>query len=129
MLAEGIRNVAVVVTRYFGGTLLGTEGLVRAYTQAVKVGLDNCITGVMRQGLEIDLKTDYNGVGKVLYILGQHGLEPVDSQYEQDVQLTLRIPTNQAGGLRKELEEATCGRIGWDCKKQISFVDKKGMQS
>ena len=51
LLAEEIRNVAVVVTRYFGGTLLGTGGLVRAYTQAVKAGLDNCIVGVMTQGL------------------------------------------------------------------------------
>ena len=53
LLAEEIRNVAVVVTRYFGGTLLGTGGLVRAYSQAVKAGLENCVTGVMRQGVEI----------------------------------------------------------------------------
>ncbi len=129
LLAEEIRNVAVVVTRYFGGTLLGTGGLVRAYTQAVKAGLDNCIVGVMTQGLEIGLQTDYNGVGKVLYILGQHGLEPMDSQYGQEVLLTLRIPADQAAGLQKELVEATCGRIRWECKKEISFVDKKRTQS
>ncbi len=124
LLAEGIRNVAVVVTRYFGGTLLGTGGLVRAYTQAVKAGLDSCITGVMRQGLEIGLQTDYNGVGKVLYILGQHGLEPADSQYGQDVQMTLRIPTDQVEDLHRELVEATCGKIGWECKKEIRMEVK-----
>ena len=129
LLSEEIRNVAVVVTRYFGGTLLGTGGLVRAYTQAVKAGLDNCITGVMRHGLEIGLQTDYNGVGKVLYILGQHGLEPADSQYGQEVQLTLRIPADQAESLHRELVEATCGRIVWDRKKEITFVDKKSAQS
>lgn len=118
LLSEEIRNVAVVVTRYFGGTLLGTGGLVRAYTQAVKAGLDNCVTGVMRQGLEIDLQTDYNGVGKILYILGQRGLEPADSQYGQDVRLTLRIPADQAENLHRELVEATCGRIVWDRKRK-----------
>ncbi len=129
LLGAGVRNVAVVVTRYFGGTLLGTGGLVRAYTQAVRAGLDNCVTGVMRQGLEIVLRTDYNGVGKVLYILAQRGLEPVDSQYGQDVLLTLQIPLEQARRLQGELVEATCGRIGWERKKEISFVDKSRTQS
>ena len=69
--------------------------------------------------MEIGLQTDYNGVGKVLYILGQHGLEPADSQYGQDVQLTLRIPTDQAEDLHRELVEATCGKIGWERKKEI----------
>lgn len=129
LLAEEIRNVAVVVTRYFGGTLLGTGGLVRAYTQAVKAGLAESVTGVMRQGLEIDLQTDYNGVGKVLYILGEQGLEPVDSQYGQDVRLTLRIRKDQAQQLQKELVEATCGRIVWECKKEVRFIDKNGAKS
>lgn len=124
LLSEGIRNVAVVVTRYFGGTLLGTGGLVRAYTQAVKAGLDNCVTGVMRHGLEICLRTDYNGVGKVLYILGEQALEPVDSQYGEDVQLTIHIRTAQAENLQKQLVEATCGRISWEIKKEVSFIDK-----
>ena len=126
LLNEEVRNVAVVVTRYFGGTLLGTGGLVRAYTQAVKAGLASCITGVMRQGQEIVLQTDYTDVGKVLYILGQQGLEPTESRYEQEVQLTILIPTEHAPGLQKELVEATCGRIGWECKKELSFVDKRG---
>lgn len=129
LLTEEIRNVAVVVTRYFGGTLLGTGGLVRAYTQAVKAGLADCVTGVMRQGLEIDLQTDYNGVGKVLYILGEQGLEPVDSRYGQDVRLTLRIRKDQAPQLQKELVEATCGRIVWECKKEVRFIDKKSAKS
>lgn len=126
LLNGEFRNVAVVVTRYFGGTLLGTGGLVRAYTQAVKEGLANCVTGVMRRGQEIALQTDYTDVGKVLYILGQQGLEPMESRYEQDVQLTILIPAEHAPGLHKELVEATCGRIGWECKKELSFVDKRG---
>lgn len=126
LLGQGLRNVAVVVTRYFGGTLLGTGGLVRAYTQAVKAGLDNSITGVMRQGVEICLRTDYNDIGKVLYILGQRGLEPSESLYGQDVRLTLQIGAQQAQELRRELVECTCGRVGWEQKAEITFVDKKG---
>ncbi len=129
LLAEEIRNVAVVVTRYFGGTLLGTGGLVRAYTQAVKAGLAESITGVMRHGLELDMQTDYNDIGKVLYILGEQGLEPVDSRYGEDVRLTVRIRADQAQKLQKELVEATCGRIRWGCKKEVSFIDKNSAKS
>ncbi len=129
LLGESLRDVAVVVTRYFGGTLLGTGGLVRAYTQAVKAGLDNCITGVMRRGMEICLRTDYNDVGKVLYILRQQELEPAESLYQQDVQLIVQIPAGQAQILRRELVEATCGRVGWEQKREITFVDKKGTKS
>ena len=55
LTGSGIRNIAVVVTRYFGGTLLGTGGLVRAYTQAVKEGLAHCETGILRKGCELEV--------------------------------------------------------------------------
>lgn len=129
LLAEELCNVAVVVTRYFGGTLLGTGGLVRAYTQAVKAGLENCVTGVIKSGMEVCLRTDYNDVGKVLYILGQQGVEPSESRYEQDVQLTIQIAAEHAPDLQRELVEATCGRIRWEPGAEITFVDKKRTKS
>jgi len=125
LLGEGIRNIAVVVTRYFGGVLLGTGGLVRAYTQAVKAGLENCSIGAMVHGYEILLNTDYNGIGKVLYLLGQSGVEPVDSDYGVDVTLQIRIPSEMAERLKKELVEATSGKIGWEVLEELYFVDKE----
>ena len=79
VLHSGIGEVVVVVTRYFGGILLGTGGLVRAYTQAVKEGLDHCETGIMRKGCELEVTTDYNDVGKLQYYFGQQGIVPADS--------------------------------------------------
>lgn len=125
LLGEGIRNIAVVVTRYFGGVLLGTGGLVRAYTQAVKAGLENCTIGSMVHGYEVLLNTDYNGIGKVLYILGQQGIEPVDSDYGVDVVLQIRIRSEMAERLHKELIEATSGKIGWEQLEELYFVDKE----
>lgn len=125
LLGEGIRNIAVVVTRYFGGVLLGTGGLVRAYTQAVKAGLENCSVGSMVHGYEIMLNTDYNGIGKVLYILGQHGIEPMDSDYGVDVVLQIRIRSELSERLQKELIEATSGKIGWEQLEELYFVDKE----
>ncbi len=125
LLGEGVRNIAVVVTRYFGGVLLGTGGLVRAYTQAVKEGLEQCIIGTMVHGYNVLLNTDYNGVGKVLYLLGQYGLEPVDSDYGVDVTLQIQIEEIQAERLKKELVEATSGKIGWEVMEELYFVQKE----
>ena len=122
LLGEEIRNIAVVVTRYFGGVLLGTGGLVRAYTQAVKEGLNHCLVGTMCYGYEVQLGIDYNGIGKVLYLLGQRGIEVYESEYGVDVVLKVRFPVHMAEGLQKELIEATSGRIQWEMVGEGYFV-------
>lgn len=124
LLGDGVRNIAVVVTRYFGGVLLGTGGLVRAYTQAVKEGLSACKIGEMCQGYEVSLRTDYNGVGKVLYILSQNGLEAFESEYGEDVLLRVRVVNERMDLLEKELIEATAGKIGVVKDAQVCFINK-----
>lgn len=125
LLGEGIRNIAVVVTRYFGGVLLGTGGLVRAYTQAVKAGLQNCTLGRMRYGWEVEVGTDYNGVGKILYLLGNAGIEPLESNYTDAVSLRILVPAEEAVRLQKEITEATNGKACFDKRKELYYVDKE----
>ena len=124
LTGEGIRNIAVVVTRYFGGVLLGTGGLVRAYTQAVKEGLKNCTLGRMRYGHEIRVTTDYNGIGKILYLLGNTGIEPSSSEYTDRVTLRLIVPAEDAEKLKKDMVEATGGRVELEKLRELYFVDK-----
>lgn len=126
LLGEGVMNVAVVVTRYFGGTLLGTGGLVRAYTQAVKEGLAASTIGIERAGYEILIETDYNGVGKLQYVMGQRGIEPVNSEYGADVKFTLIIPVEKSAELEKVMVEATAGKVKWTKRKELYFIDKEG---
>lgn len=125
LLGEGIRNIAVVVTRYFGGVLLGTGGLVRAYTQAVKAGIEECTIGAMVFGYEVRIGTDYNGIGKVLYTLGQYGTEAYESEYGADVMLKIRIPAELSDKLQKELVEVTNGKVNWQKENETYFVDKE----
>ena len=129
LLGEELRNVAVVVTRYFGGTLLGTGGLVRAYTQAVKEGLKHCVIGTERLGHEILLEIEYTGIGKVQYLLGQKGIVPIHSSYTDKVELTLLIPARDSQALHKELAEATNGRVKWKKNQEYYFVDKERTES
>ena len=125
LTGSGIRNIAVVVTRYFGGTLLGTGGLVRAYTQAVKEGLDHCETGIMRKGCELEVTTDYNDVGKLQYYFGQQGIVPADSIYAENVKFILLVPVEKEDGLRKNLTETTCGKVKIEKLKETYFIDKE----
>lgn len=124
LLGANLRNVAVVVTRYFGGVLLGTGGLVRAYTQAVKEGLAACVLGTMRQGIRMQVETDYNGIGKILYILGSKGMEPEAGEYTDVVKLTLLFPIEWKESLCKEFTEVTAGKAKMEVLEEIYYVDK-----
>ncbi len=109
LTASGIRNLVLVVTRYFGGTLLGTGGLVRAYTQAAQAGLAACRTATMRYGHELKVETDYNGIGKLQYLLGQRGIPIEESAYTDQVTFVCRVPREEKDGLLQEITEATAG--------------------
>lgn len=125
LLGEKLKNVAVVVTRYFGGTLLGTGGLVRAYSQAVKEGLKNCRLGTLRVGVRLLVETDYNGIGKILYLLGSRGIEPLKSEYTDKVTLELLFPAVWKEMLVKELTEATAGRAVIEVLEEVNYIDKE----
>ena len=125
LLGEGIRNVAVVVTRYFGGVLLGTGGLVRAYTQAVKEGLNQCKKGVMCFGTRMAIKASYTDIGKIQYILGQENIPIENSQYAEDVEFTILFQEIKEKELVKKITEATNARAKISVLERLYFVDKE----
>lgn len=122
LLGSGVRNVAVVVTRYFGGVLLGTGGLVRAYSQAVKEALDVSKIGTMQYGYRLKITTDYNGIGKILYLLGQRSIEPYESDYGENVSLGILVPYDEKESLCKEIIEATLGKAQIEKLQEEFFV-------
>lgn len=111
LLGSGIRNAAVVVTRYFGGTLLGTGGLVRAYSGVVKEALEKCETVRRRFGVRLRIRTDYNTVGRIQHLLASRDVKVEDSVYAADVELTVIAPVEAYDRLCKELVEATSARV------------------
>lgn len=122
---ERIRDVAVVVTRYFGGVLLGTGGLVRAYTSAVKEGLKNCTLGRMRYGFEAEAAADYGDVGKILYLLESEGIEPFSADYGERAVFGMNVPAESFEALRKSMADATGGRVRLTKAREIYYVDKE----
>lgn len=121
LLAEDIHNAIIVVTRYFGGTLLGTGGLVRAYTKAAKEGLLNSKVITKQMGLCLTVDTDYNGIGKLQYLCGQMDIIILDIQYTDKVVMELLVPWAQVGGLKKKIIEATSGKAGLIDGSQVWF--------
>ncbi len=110
LLRENIHNVAVVVTRYFGGTLLGTGGLVRAYQGATQEGLAASVIAEKRKGRILSIRTDYNGLGKIQYILARQGIALTDSAYGEEVELSVCVPQEQLLALADEITEGTNGK-------------------
>ena len=107
---QGIHDVLVVVTRYFGGTLLGTGGLVRAYSAAVKAGLENCRVMEKIRGYQVVVKTDYNNLGKIQYIAAGMELPEQNSEYGENVELTYTVPEEKAAAFEREITEKTGGK-------------------
>lgn len=110
ILGAGVRNVCIVVTRYFGGTLLGTGGLVRAYSGAAQKGLAAGTIVEKIPGYCMRVTTDYNGLGKIQYIAAQSGITVPDVQYTDQVVMTLLVPLEEAAGLHKQITEKTNGK-------------------
>ncbi|RKD29339.1 YigZ family protein [Lacrimispora algidixylanolytica] len=107
---EKIVNICVVVTRYFGGTLLGTGGLVRAYSSAVKEGLESCTILTVEPAKKISITTDYNGIGKIHYILLQQEMKILESEYTDKVGLIVLVPDEKIVSLEAEITEVTSGK-------------------
>lgn len=110
LLGAELTDVVAVVTRYFGGTLLGTGGLVRAYTQAMQAGLKNTEIATMRYGAEMTIDVDYTDVGKVQHLIGSEQIHLLESRYTDRAAFDIRIPGELTKELTKKFTEATAGR-------------------
>ncbi len=107
---EGLVDVAVVVTRYFGGTLLGTGGLVHAYGGAARLGLLDA--GIVERILcrQMSVRVDYTMVGKVQYLIATNGYILEDTIYENEVEFRLCLKKEEIPRFTKEITELTSGR-------------------
>lgn len=105
-----IRNIVVVVTRYFGGTLLGTGGLVRAYSSAAQAGVKASVIIDRIPGVKMRVLTDYTGLGKIQYLLAQRGVPVIDSIYSDKVELEILISEEEKEYVKAEIVEGTNGK-------------------
>ena len=109
LTGAGLCDTVVVVTRYFGGTLLGTGGLVRAYTAAAKAGVEASEVIEKIPAVQFLVKVTYNQIGTLLYLLGQRGYSQLDSEYAEDVSVRFLVPLTERASMEKQLLESFQG--------------------
>lgn len=107
---NGCTNVAIVVTRYFGGTLLGTGGLVRAYTAAALGALENAQIIEYAVYSTVCMSVNYSDYGKVGTILSELDFRTDDSDFGLDIKITGRIKKSSLELLVKKITDATSAR-------------------
>ena len=103
-------NICIVVTRYFGGTLLGTGGLVRAYTEAAKLALDDAGAVTFALMTEVYITTNYNDSGKVSYLLNSSDILIEDTRYEGNVTFHTLVPAERTEEVIVRITDATAAR-------------------
>ena len=127
LLGENIRNVAVVVTRYFGGILLGTGGLVRAYQAAVKEGLRASVIVEKQLGVKAYIESDYTDYGKLSYLYNSEGYYVINTDFAENVRTELMLNAECFDEMYAKVIEITAGRIapikGEECL--FGVVDKE----
>ncbi len=108
---SGVVDICMVVTRYFGGVLLGAGGLVRAYSHGASIALEAAQKRYMTPCTRLTLDMDYSWYGKVSYILPQYNILVEESSFTDRVSLTLLIKSSRKEKFEKDLVELTNGCV------------------
>ncbi len=109
---SGIANCLIIVTRYFGGTLLGTGGLIRAYSEAAKSGIE--ASGIMevKKGIQAQIDADYNSFGKIQYMCMERNIIITkDTEYGENVHINMIIEESEYAHFQKTVADAFAGRL------------------
>lgn len=108
---SGLGDLTAVVTRFFGGAKLGTGGLVKAYTLAVKNALEQVRTREKIDWLTLTITLDYSLLERLKLCLGDHEAEILDTAFAEQVTLTIRLPAEERAEFRRRLDDLSAGQI------------------
>lgn len=107
---KGITDVLVVVTRYFGGVLLGKGGLVRAYTKAVQAGLEEAEVIELKEMLKYELICDYGLKDRIFHFLDKNQIVATP-EFSEKVKILIEIPFDKKENFEEEVEKLSNGQL------------------
>ena len=108
---SGLGDVAVIVTRYFGGTKLGTGGLVKAYTQAVQAAVSDVSRAQKVLAHTVILAAPYPLLERIRLLVASEQGTILDEVFAADVTMTLRFPVERTTGFDAQLQELSSGKL------------------
>ena len=103
--SKELTNILVIVTRYFGGILLGTGGLVRAYTSSMQEALKKIVEVKKEQGLEVRIISTYQDLEKIKYYLNQKDIKIANIEYLENVEIYIDISKNEYNNILKNIND------------------------
>lgn len=115
---EGLTDSAVVVTRYFGGVLLGGGGLVRAYSHTVKLAVDAAKIIKMELCCVLFVRCDYSFYGKLNALVADFGGEVQDTVFDDAVSMTFSLPKTLMDAFHAKLTDASLGKLSATCTEE-----------
>jgi len=123
-------NIIVVVTRYFGGILLGTGGLVRAYSDATKKAIQKSELVFQKDGFEIELETDYSNLENFKYYCKSNDINIINIDYSENIKIKIEIEKEKKDIFLKNIEEQKINkiRIVESCRKIVNIVVNKWLK-
>ncbi|MEO7521679.1 MAG: YigZ family protein [Gemmatimonas sp.] len=113
LLHSGIGDIAAVVTRYYGGTKLGTGGLVKAYGGSVSLALETLPRSSRVDWVHVDVSASYASIGALQLLWPQFDIEVLCETYEADARFSVRIPEELVEAARTAVLDATRGQAGF----------------
>ena len=124
LISRGVYKTVAVVVRYFGGTLLGTGGLVRSYTKAAQEALQASLVIEKYEAALITLKIDYSLYGAVQNFLTAEELPPSESDFSDRVSLIIPVPAEREEDILNRLTDLTQGRCETERNKDHLWLEK-----
>lgn len=119
-------NVCAVVTRYFGGTLLGAGGLVRAYTNSTSEGIKKSVIVCMETSVDIYMQIPYSSYDKISYQLGLERIELLDTQYSDSISIKFSVREADKEALLNKLSTIMNGNIFFDVSEAYNKYWQEG---
>lgn len=119
LTGQELHNVVAVVTRYFGGTLLGTGGLIRAYTKSTQEGIKESMVIEKCLGVMLSLTCDYTTSGKIQYLTATEHIPVLDTVYTDNVTFEMIVPVEEVGSVEKKFMEASMGKAVLKKEKKL----------
>ncbi len=119
---NNLANVLVVVTRYFGGILLGTGGLVRAYSDSLKLAIKNATWQKQEHGFELNVFLDYSDFENFRYYCGKHNIKIINTEYLDCINCKIELNDNEKESLEKDYENQNNLKI-----KKIDNIRQKNV--
>ena len=122
---QELQNILVIVTRYFGGILLGTGGLVKAYSDATKLAIESNIIENKEYGIRYKIKTIYENIKNILYVCDKYNIKIIEIKYNEKVEMIAESSIENLESLKVENSKSNTNQIKIDIIEENIIIEKK----